>query len=83
MGCALLSLPSRFENSDPQKSEQPWEHLHMVAVFKYGNLWRQKKYMCQLGCLLLSINSLINHIDVHEDISIHSSMRLVLLHCIS
>ena len=43
MGCALLSSPSSSENSDPQKSEQPWEYVtRMVAVIKCGHLWRKK-----------------------------------------
>ena len=43
MGCALLSSPSSYENSDPQKSERPWEYVtHMVAVIKCGHLWRKK-----------------------------------------
>src|ERR1700683_73902 len=43
MGCALLSSPSSFENSDLQKSERPWEYVtHMVAVIKCGHLWRKK-----------------------------------------
>ena len=43
MGCALLSSPSSSENSDPQKSERPWEYAtHMVAVIKCGHLWRKK-----------------------------------------
>ena len=43
MGCALLSSPSSSENSDPQKSERPWEYAtHMVAVIKCGHLWHKK-----------------------------------------
>ena len=43
MGCALLSPTSSSENSDPQKSERPWEYItHTVVVIKCGHLWRQK-----------------------------------------
>jgi len=78
MGCALLSSPSSFkisENSDHQKNEQPWEYVpHIVVVIKCGNLWH-KKYMRKHWIL-----SPINYIDVHENTSIYSSMRLILLH---
>ena len=46
MGCASLSS----ENSDPQKSERPWEYImHMVAVIKCGHLWRKKNLLAKMN----------------------------------